>query len=60
MTAPWRVRFAPNKGTAHPGRIRIVIGAAHRDFSPADARAVADRIHDLCDRIETNQERNTP
>lgn len=54
---PWRVRFAPHRGTEHPTNIRITIGATHRDFPPADARAVADRLHDLADRIE-NDERN--
>ena len=56
MTRLWRVRFAPNRGTAHPTRIRITIGGTHRDFPPADARAVADRLHDLADTIESHQE----
>lgn len=57
---PWRVRFAPHKGTEHPTRLRITIGGTHRDFPAADARAVADRLHDLADQIETHQEEGTP
>lgn len=54
-TPAWRACFAPqDKGSAEPKptRIRIRIGNVHRDIPATDARAVADRLHDLCDRIE--------
>ena len=35
-------------------RIRITIGTTYRVLPISDARHIADRIHDLCDRIEVN------
>ena len=49
----WKVCMAPPvKGRAAPTRVRIRIGHVSRDLPVADARAISDRIHDLCDRIE--------
>ncbi|MCT1601884.1 hypothetical protein M3E18_03270 [Kocuria sp. p3-SID1433] len=53
-TPAWRVRFAPARGTENPTQIRVKLGNRFRDFSPADARAIADRLHDLADRIEND------
>lgn len=54
---PWKVCIAPpTKGRAAPTRVRIRIGHVSRDLPVADARAISDRIHDLCDRIEQQQE----
>lgn len=54
---PWKVCLAPPvKGRAAPTRVRIRIGQVSRDLPVADARAICDRIHDLCDRIEQQQE----
>ncbi|MBZ6376589.1 MAG: hypothetical protein LBE67_16840 [Kocuria palustris] len=50
---PWKVCLAPpTKGRPAPTQVRIRIGHVSRDLPVADARAISDRIHDLCDRIE--------
>ena len=59
MSAPWRVRYAPNKGSARPTRVRVTIGSEHRDLFPTEARQIADRLHDMCDRIEQDQRTTT-
>lgn len=51
----WRVCLAPVSRACRVRRVRVSIGGRFRDFPAADARAVADRIHDVCDRIETQE-----
>lgn len=53
MTIPqWRVRLAQQPHEALPTRIRVQIGSSFREFGPVDARQIADRLHDLADRID--------
>lgn len=52
----WKVCMAPPvKGRAAPTQVRIRIGHVSRDLPVTDARAICDRIHDLCDRIEQQE-----
>lgn len=53
MTPPvpqLRIRQAPPRAPQQPPKVRISIGTAYRDLPLIDARHVADRIHDVCDR----------
>lgn len=53
MTIPqWRVRLAQQPKEALPTRVRVYIGSSYREFTPEDARQIADRLHDLADRID--------
>lgn len=56
MTPPvpqLRIRQAPPRAPEQPPKVRISIGRAFRDLPLIDARHVADRIHDVCDRAST-------
>lgn len=48
----WRIRLAQQPHKALPTQIRVQIGSSFREFGPVDARQIADRLHDLADRIE--------
>lgn len=53
MTPPvpqLRIRQAPPRAPQQPPKVRISIGTTFRDLPLIDARHVADRIHDVCDR----------
>lgn len=53
MSIPqWKIRLAQQPQEALPSRIRVSIGGLFREFNPGEARQIADRLHDLADRIE--------
>lgn len=55
-----RIRQAPLTADDKTPRVRISISAVRRDLPTADARAVADKIHDLCDRLEQSSPDHRP
>lgn len=49
------IELEPNHTGPYAGRkacLHIGIGDSHRWISPATARQLADKVHDLCDRAE--------
>lgn len=52
MIPQWKARLAQQPQEALPSRIRVHIGSSFREFGPDEARQIADRLHDLADRIE--------
>lgn len=48
----WRVCLAPVSRECRGLRVRVRVGKLWRDFDVTTARAVADKIHDLCDHID--------
>lgn len=55
MIPPWRIRLTQRTRSEKSLRICISIGSSYREFTPDDARQIADRLHDLADRIDSEQ-----
>lgn len=48
-----RTVIHPNPpGSRRPYSLRLRLGTEERTLTVSDARGIADRIHDLCDRVE--------
>lgn len=50
-----RLRVTTHQATPTRQEVQIAIGEKYRRLPVVDARAHADRVHDLCDRIEAAQ-----
>lgn len=55
MIPPWRIRLTQRTRSEKALRICISIGSSYREFTPDDARQIADRLHDLADHTEQLQ-----
>lgn len=55
MIPPWRIRLTQRTRDEKALRICISIGSSYREFGADDARQIADRLHDLADRVDSEQ-----